>query len=45
MVIWAITGIIMWIRMKSQLHIGIVLIRISVLLLMGILTVYYELGY
>lgn len=45
MIIWAISGLIMWYKMKRQFVIGLVLLVISIALALVIMVNQYELGY
>ncbi len=45
MIVWAISGLIMWFKMKRQFTIGVTLLSISVVIFILILMSSYELGY
>lgn len=45
MMIWAITGLIMWFKMKRQFVIGLLIVTISFFLFIAIMINQYELGY
>ncbi len=45
MIIWAISGVIMWYKMKKQFVIGLVLLGVSVVIAIAIMINQYELGF
>lgn len=45
MIVWAISGLIMWFKMKRQFTIGVTLLSISITIFILILISRYELGY
>ena len=45
MIVWAVSGLIMWYKMKKQFTIGVVLLSISVLIFIIITINSYELGF
>lgn len=45
MIIWAISGLIMWYKMKRQFVIGLVLIGVSIIIALAIMINQLELGY
>ena len=45
MIVWAVSGLIMWYKMKKQFTLGVILLSLSVLVFFIIVISRYELGY